>query len=112
MDFLKKKDMKASIDKIRIKYPNKIPLFVFRNKKDKNLEDLSCNKFLVPDNITVGQFMVIIRKRLKLRDDIALFVFINNTIPCSSATMETIYNNHKNKDGMLVMEYCGENVFG
>ena len=33
MDFLKKKDMKASIDKIRIKYPNKIPLFVFRNKK-------------------------------------------------------------------------------
>ena len=95
MELLKKKDMKSSIDKIRIKYPNKIPLFVFRNKKDKNLEELSCNKFLVPDYITVGQFMVIIRKRLKLREDIALFIFI-----------------HKNKDVMLVVEYCGENVFG
>ena len=112
MDLLKKKDMKKSLDKVRIKYPNKIPLFIYRSKKDKSLQDINCNKFLVPDNITLGQFMVIIRKRLKLESNIALFILINNTIPCSSDSILQIYENHKNKDGMLVLEYCGENVFG
>jgi GABA(A) receptor-associated protein len=112
MDLLKKKNMKESLDKVRIKYPNKIPLFIYRSKRDKSLQDLTCNKFLVPDTITVGQFMMIVRKRLKLDSNIALFVFINNTIPCSSETILQIYENHKNKDGMLVLEYCGENVFG
>ena len=112
MDLLKKKDMKKSLDKVRIKYPNKIPLFIYRSKKDKSLQDINCNKFLVPDNITLGQFMVIIRKRLKLESNIALFILINNTIHCSSDSILQIYENHKNKDGMLVLEYCGENVFG
>jgi GABA(A) receptor-associated protein len=112
MDLLKKKDMKKSLDKVRIKYPNKIPLFIYRSKRDKYLQDINCNKFLVPDNITIGQFMVIIRKRLKLESNIALFIFINNTIPCSSDSILQIYENYKNKDGMLVLEYCGENVFG
>ena len=112
MDLLKKKNMKKSLDKVRIKYPNKIPLFIYRSKRDKSLQDINCNKFLVPDNITLGQFMVIIRKRLKLESNIALFILINNTIPCSSDSILQIYENHKNKDGMLVLEYCGENVFG
>ena len=56
--------------------------------------------------------MAIIRKRLKIGEEISLFIFINNTIPCSSDTISSIYENHKNEDGMLVLEYCGENVFG
>ena len=104
--------MKSSIENIRNKYPNKIPVFVYRSKKDKTFEDLECTKFLVPDNITLGQFMFIIRKRLKLKSETALFIFINNTIPCSSETMIQIYEKFKNNEGMLVMEYCGENVFG
>ena len=106
------KDIKKSIEKIRTKYPDKIPLFVYRSKKDKSLGDINNNKFLVPENITVGQFMAIIRKRLKIGEEISLFIFINNTIPCSSDTISSIYENHKNEDGMLVLEYCGENVFG
>ena len=40
-----KKNIKDSIEKIRIKYPNKLPVFVFRSKKDKSLGDISNNKF-------------------------------------------------------------------
>lgn len=113
MDFLKnKKKLKSSIENIRTKYPNKIPAFVFRSKKDKTFEDLECSKFLVPDNITLGQFIIIIRKRLQLTSETSLFLFINNNLPCSSDTMSQIYEKYKNKEGMLVMEYCGENVFG
>ena len=41
-----------------------------------------------------------------------MFLFINNTIPCTSASMSELYEKHKNNDGMLEIEYCGENVFG
>ncbi len=109
---MNKKNIKESIEKIRIKYPDKIPLFIYRSKKDKTLEDISKNKFLVPDNLTIGQFMTIVRKRLTLKEDVALFLFVNNTIPCSSESISSIYEKHKNDDGMLVLEYCGENVFG
>jgi GABA(A) receptor-associated protein len=106
------KDIKKSIENIRIKYPNKIPLFIYRSKKDRTLNDISNNKFLVPESITVGQFMVIVRKRLKITEETSIFLFVNNNIPCSSDTISSIYETHKNKDGMLVLEYCGENVFG
>lgn len=112
MDILKKKNLKNSIDRILIKYPDKIPVFVYRNNKDKSLIDLKCSKFIVPESITIAQFMVIIRKRLKIESEQALFVFINNNIPVSSESMRTIYEKYKNKDGMLMIEYCGENVFG
>ena len=60
-----KKNIKDSIEKIRIKYPNKLPVFVFRSKKDKSLGDITNNKFLVPDSLTLGQFISVIRKRIK-----------------------------------------------
>ena len=107
-----KKNIKESIEKIRIKYPNKLPVFVFRSKKDKSLGDISNNKFLVPDSLTLGQFISVIRKRIKINSEVSMFLFINNTIPCTSASMSELYEKHKNKDGMLEIEYCGENVFG
>lgn len=109
---MNKKNIKESIEKIRIKYPDKVPLFIYRSKKDKTLNNITNNKFLVPENLSIGQFMTIVRKRLVLREDTALFLFVNNTIPCSSESISSIYEKHKNKDGMLVLEYCGENVFG
>jgi hypothetical protein len=107
-----KKNMKESIKKIRIKYPDKIPVFIYKSKKDKILDDINNNKFLVPDTITIGQFLIIIRKRIKLEKEQSLFLFVNNTIPCTSESIINIYDKFKNKDDMLIMEYCGENVFG
>ena len=47
-------------------------------------------------DLTVGQFYFLIRKRISLRPEDALFFFVNNVIPPTSATMGSLYQ---------VMEY-------
>lgn len=41
--------------------------------------------------LTVGQFYFLIRKRIHLRAEDALFFFVNNVIPPTSATMGQLY---------------------
>lgn len=53
--------------------------------------DLDKKKYLVPSDLTVGQFYFLIRKRIQLRPEDALFFFVNNVIPPTSATMGSLY---------------------
>ena len=38
-------------------------------------------RYLVPADLTVGQFVYVIRKRIKLSSEKAIFIFIKNTLP-------------------------------
>lgn len=38
-------------------------------------------RYLVPSEITVGQFVYVIRKRIKLEAQKAIFVFIDGVLP-------------------------------
>ena len=64
--------------------------------------DLDKKKYLVPSDLTVGQFYFLIRKRIHLRPEDALFFFVNNVIPPTSATMGALYQvrkcNHQRAD--------------
>lgn len=53
--------------------------------------DLDKKKYLVPADLTVGQFYFLIRKRVHLRPEDALFFFVNNVIPPTSTTMGSLY---------------------
>jgi len=109
----KKEKLKESVKKIIDKYPDRVPVFVTKSKSDKSLNNISSNKFIVPESITVGQFMFIIRKKIDLTPELALFIFINKDIlPTQSSTMGSLYNQYKNEEGLLEIQYCGENVFG
>lgn len=44
-----------------------------------------------PHSPAVGQFYFLIRKRIHLRAEDALFFFVNNVIPPTSATMGQLY---------------------
>jgi GABA(A) receptor-associated protein len=103
---------KAEIDKIREKYPQKVPVLVERAKDSKNVPDIDKNKFLVPEELTIGQFMFVIRKRIKLAPEQALFILINNELPPTSAMMSHIYEKHKSECGFLYTTYSGESCFG
>ena len=71
------------------------------------------NKFLVPSDLTIGQFVYVIRKRIQLGPEQALFIYVNNSIlPQSSALLTTIYNEFQDEDGFLYITYSGENTFG
>ena len=94
------------------KYPDKIPIICEKAPNQHNLPDIDKKKYIVPFNITVGQFIYVIRKRLCLRSDEGLFLFVNNRIVSGSSFIGHIYEHSKNPDGFLYIEYCGENVFG
>ncbi|XP_039047040.1 autophagy-related protein 8i-like [Hibiscus syriacus] len=76
-----------------------------------NLPDIEKNKFLVPRDMSVGQFIHILTRRLQLSPGKALFVFVNNTLPQTASLMGSVYNSFKNEDGFLYMCYSTEKIF-
>lgn len=103
---------KEDYERLSKKYPGRIPVFVFRLKDTTDIPEISKHKYLVPSDLTVGNFIYLIRKQLKLTPERALYVFIGNTLPMSSLTMGEIYQIHKSEDGSLRMFYTSENTFG
>ena len=103
---------KEDYERLSKKYPGRIPVFVFRLKDTTDIPEISKHKYLVPSDLTVGNFIYLIRKQLKLTPERALYVFIGNTLPMSSLTMGEIYQIPKSEDGSLRMFYTSENTFG
>ena len=93
------------------KYSDRVPIIVEKDPKS-DVDDIDKKKYLVPKDLTMGQFMFVIRKRIKLSSEKAIYMFINNTLPPSSAFLSTLYEEHKDDDGFLYLTYSGENYFG
>ena len=98
--------------KILAKYPDRIPLIVEKVANNSILPQISKSKFLVPSDITITQFMFIVRKYLKLDPSVSIYLFCDGVIPNASETISTTYINHKDADGFLYLFYAGENTFG
>jgi GABA(A) receptor-associated protein len=99
-------------DKLKERYPDKIPIFVSKAPNAKDIPDLPKHKFLAPSNLSTGQFIYILRRQIKLAPEKAMFLFVNNTLPTSSSLLSELYALHKSKDGALRMTYTSENTFG
>ena len=93
------------------KYLNKIPIICVKPTKIK-VPNISKTKFLVSRDLTVGQFIFIIRNFIDVNESSALFIFINDYIPPNSACISDIYNLHKESDGFLYITYAIETTFG
>lgn len=104
-------ERKKQSERLMNKYDTKIPIIITK-AKNSDIPDIDKRKYLVPSDQTVGQFVYIIRKRIKLSHEKAIFVFVNNILPPTSAIISEIYNIHKDPDGFLYITYAGENVFG
>ena len=103
------------VSRILKKYPDKIPIICEQNyhsSKTHNNYNIKKNKFLVPDDFNVGQFIYIIRQQLSLKPEIGLFIFINGYIPSSSEYLYNIYNRLRDTDGFLYITYSFEHTFG
>jgi GABA(A) receptor-associated protein len=62
-------------------------------------------KYLVPADLTVGQFVYVIRKRIKLSPEKAIFIFVDEVLPPTAALMSSIYEEHKDEDGCVPLFY-------
>jgi len=95
------------------RYPDRIPVICERAKNaSKDCPDIDKHKYLVPNDLSIGQFVFVIRKRLKITPEKALFLFINGMIPSSSGLISNLYSCYKDKDGYLYVTYTFENTFG
>ncbi|XP_010057917.2 autophagy-related protein 8B isoform X1 [Eucalyptus grandis] len=131
---------RAEAARIREKYPDRIPVRIFLTSLEmltpfigfaydtmlivyamqviveradrSNISDIDKRKYLVPADITAGQLVYVVRKRIKLSPEKALFIFVRNTLPPTASLMSAIYEEFKDEDGFLYLTYSGENSFG
>ena len=94
------------------KYPCRLPIICERIKNANDCPTIDKNKYLVPDDFAFGQFMFVIRKRLKLSPEKALFMFIKDVVPHSTQSIKEIYKANVDLDGFLYVRYSFENTFG
>ena len=93
------------------KYPDKIPVICECN--GDNVPDIDRKKYLVPSDITMAHFLYVIRKRIKIKPEQSIYIFVNESvIVAGSQSMGAIYKRHHDLDGFLYTSYSGENTFG
>ena len=118
IDFTKKHFTKQEKELIRKevfivteKYPNYIPIVV--TPKSDEIKLLR-HKFLVGGDITVGQFVSIIRKKIKnFKSSESIFLLINNTLVPSTKLLSSVYHEPSDPEtNMLYIVLCKENTFG
>uniref|UniRef100_UPI003AB0E651 microtubule-associated proteins 1A/1B light chain 3C n=2 Tax=Centroberyx TaxID=88664 RepID=UPI003AB0E651 len=104
---------KQEVAGIRSKFPNKIPVIIERYQREKYLPPLDKTKFLVPQELTMTQFVTIIRNRMALLPTQAFYLLIDSSgLASMSLTMAQVYKDHKDEDGFLYMTYASQEMFG
>ena len=123
---------KKKIEQMMLKNPNRVPIIISSNsfKIDKL-------KYIVPDTITIGELMIMLRKKNNINPQEAIFLFIkdNNNQPRnekeinnksknnskkenegilvpSSSTLGTLHQQHKDENLILHIFFEKEAVFG
>lgn len=96
---------------IKDKYPDRIPIIVQKHHGCEIPEIDKC-KYLVPKDMTMGQFLFVIRKRIKLESSKALFIMTNDNLVTCSHHISTVYEENHDIDGFLYITYTTENTFG
>jgi GABA(A) receptor-associated protein len=99
-------------ERILKKYGNeRVPVIVDMSQQC-TLAPLDNRKFLVPRNLTVGQFIFVLRKRMQLSSDEAIFLFFDNTLFPTNSLLSDIYTQYKDGDGFLYCLLTQESTMG
>ena len=95
------------------KYPDRVPVICekgfYCNKQCPTIDKI---KFLVPYDLTVSQFLYVIRRRLRVSPEMVIFLCHGNHFMKNNQTFYELYSEHKNADGYFYCFYLTENVFG
>jgi Autophagy protein Atg8 ubiquitin like len=94
------------------KFAPKLPVIVERARaSDPGIEK---TKFLIDPNVTMAELLILIRRRVKLQPHQAVYLFVDNELVPSNATVREVYHHAQSRhpDGFLYITYCLENTFG
>lgn len=103
--------MKSEADRILKKYPDRVPVIV-EKKNGSGLPEIDRQKYLIPAHLPFSALSYVIRKRLKLDQTKALFMFVNNTLLSQTMLLSQIYKENKDTCGFLFVIYTEEDTFG
>ena len=105
---------KEESNRILEKYPDRIPIICQRSRRAKDdIPDVDRIKYLVPNDLSVANFIYVIRKRIKIGPEKSIYMFIgDNIIPSYTQLLVQVYEEFKDNDGFLYINYAGENTFG
>ena len=110
--FLERREQSS---RILVKYPTRVPVICEKLPRS-NIKELDRKKYLVPSDITFRSFIAIIRKRLKLDNDIGMYFFFtrdgSDIMVPTSHMIALLYDEYQDKDGFLYITYAGESTFG
>ena len=101
----------TSSARILEKYSPRVPILIWSIDQKINIKK---RKFIVPKDITLGQFLFVVRKQvINVNSADGLFIFVsdqNVMLPCGEL-IGNIYENYKS-NGFLKLTLTKENTFG
>jgi GABA(A) receptor-associated protein len=95
------------------KYDARIPVIVGRSRASD--PEIDKTKYLVEPDMKISQLVLVFRRRIKLRPEQAIYLFINNELINVNSTINEVYHHAqlaKDADGFLYIVYALENTFG
>lgn len=100
-------------DRLRERFPGRVPVLVLRHPgAAPDVPRLPKSKFLVPRDLSLGQFIYVVRHNMRMAAEKALFIFVDNVLPTTGTIMSELYAQHKSPDGFLRVVYTSESTFG
>ena len=108
------KDRKKKYEEQKLKYPNRFPVICEKDPISKpNITNIK-SRYLLPFDMTVNQFMLMLRSKLKLNESESFFFLINGKYNVSgNQNLYEIYKKYKDKDdGFLYIIYSNELLWG
>lgn len=103
---------KLESELIMEKYPERLPIIVERHSSSLNIPEINRNKYLVPSDLTFGQMVYVIRKRIEIPAEQGMYFFIGTSLMPFNKLIYNIYEKHMDEDGFLYLVYSGESTFG
>ena len=68
----------AESARVRERHPDRVPCIVERGAREQSLALIDRRKYLIPRDLTMGQFAYVIRRRIKLSAEHALFLMVGD----------------------------------
>ena len=99
--------------KIQKDFPNKVPIILERSQKC-TINKIIKTKYILSNELTMSEFIKIIREKLEIEPERALFFLANGKYSLSgSEDLAQLYEKYRdNEDGFLYLTYSEEIIYG
>ena len=102
-------ERKKEASKILNQYPNRVPI-ICEPEPNSNIP-LNKNRYILPNDMTVNQFIFLIRKKIDLNDKYAIFLITTKNVTLSGdISLKEVYNTYKDKQDNFLYIYCASEM--